>query len=425
MGDIKRRLRLIFKRLRLSEYYYLIKLIKILGSHRYLSVSRVFISSAVLVTVRVLVLFKLFRRPLNKIFIKQQQILIRHPNLVVNPYNLELQQLRVCITYHCNRNCSFCYSRGLQEEFKEHMSLSDFEFLIRWAKSQGWQSLRLLGGEPTVHPEFKTILGIARQQGFSLSISTNGLFDPELNSSFNNCLIEYINFSYPQDQLEPQDMEIFQQNLKKVISKKIPVVLSGIIYPDKDDWRQIIDLAKRYPTKAIVRFSMVLPGHQKHFSPKEFQDHIHDLAKQILHISRYAYKNCVAFYFYRPLLLCMFSPEEIKFLRSISPFLCYSRCPLCLKGNYDVDLRLTVNPDLSCFPCPVLLSKGIKITPEMTRETINQFFKPLIKQLSMQPLMDTCQTCQYFINYKRHLEDASQDLADRTVCQGGCFEYRA
>ena len=121
----------------------------------------------------------------------------------------------------------------------------------------------------------------------------------------------------------------------------------------------------------------------------------------------------------------MFNQEQINFLRSISPFLFYSRCPLCIKGDYDSDLRLTVNPDLSCYPCPVLLFKGIKITPEATRESISEFFKPLIQQVSTQPLMDSCQPCQYFINYKKNLEDKLQDLADRTVCQGGCFQYRA
>jgi len=420
MGDIKRRLRLIFKRLRLSEYYYLIKLIKILGSHRYLSVSRVFISSAVLVTVRVLVLFKLFRRPLNKIFIKQQQILIRHPNLVVNPYNLELQQLRVCITYHCNRNCSFCYSRGLQEEFKEHMSLSDFEFLIRWAKSQGWQSLRLLGGEPTVHPEFKTILGIARQQGFSLSISTNGLFDPELNSSFNNCLIESINFSYPQDKLKLQEFELFRKNLEKTIVRRIPVVLSGVIYPDREDWRQVIDLAKDFRTRIITRFSTVLPGYQKRFNPEEFKRDIDTLASQILSIARYAYKNYVIFFFYRPLLLCMFKSQELKFLKSISPFLFDTICSCsCIDGT-----MVTVNPDLTCSPCPSLFLKGLKITPKITREILSLDFKAKMKHLSIQPFMDSCKSCQYFINYKRHLEDASQGFNNELLCHGGCFRYR-
>lgn len=300
------------------------------------------------------------------------------------------------------------------------MSIDDFEFLARWARSQGWRSLRLLGGEPTVHPEFKTVLDISRQQGFSLSISTNGLFDPELNPSFDKILVESINFSYPQDQLNPQQLEIFHQNLRQNIHKEIPAVLSGVIYPDRDDWRQVIDMAKEFRNEVVVRFSMVLPGHQKSFSAEEFRHHIHSLAKQILSIAHYAYKNYVVFFFYRPLLLCMFKSQELKFLKSISPFLFDTICSCsCVDGT-----MMTVNPDLSCSPCPALFLRGLKITPEITREAIRQDFKTRLKQLSVQPLLDSCQACQFFTNYKCHLENDTLDLAENTVCQSGCFQYR-
>ncbi|MCX5704055.1 MAG: radical SAM protein [Candidatus Omnitrophica bacterium] len=335
--------------------------------------------------------------------------------------NLHHQILRICITYYCNRNCSFCYSQGLQKEFKEHMSLADFEFLCRWARSQGWSSLRLLGGEPTMHPEFRAILDIARQSGFTISISSNGTYEPGIISSLDRALIESINFSYPQDDYRPQEFDFFQMNIKRVVDKKIPVVFSWVIYPDREDWQQIIDLAKKFQRRAIVRFSMVIPGHAKNFDAQVFKKHTQAMAKQILNIAHYAYENYVVFYFYRPLLPCMFNQAQKKFLRSISPFLFDSFCSCsCVEGT-----MLTVNPDLSCSPCPSLFLKGLKIAPDMTRETISQDFKVKLKQLSIQPLMEACQTCQYFINYKHYLEDKSHKFSSEELCHGGCFQYRA
>jgi len=304
------------------------------------------------------------------------------------------------------------------------MSLKDFDFLCHWAKEQGYKSLRLLGGEPTIHPEFKEILDLSRKQGFRVSFSTNGLFNTELNSSLNNSLIESINFSYPQDEIAPDKMGIFRENIKQSIIKRIPVVLSGVIYPYKDSWRQVIDLAKEQLLNIKVRLSMVLPKGEKGHSFDEFRKYSSGLSEQIINAAKYAYKNHVVFYFYRPLLLCMFDQEEIRFLRSISPFLFYSRCPLCLKGNYNIDYRMIVNPDLTCFPCTALFFRSKKIDSKTTRETLNQYFKPTIQQLAHQLLMSSCSSCQYFINYKLHLEDKDQDLADRTVCQGGCLRYR-
>ena len=44
--------------------------------------------------------------------------------------------------------------------------------------------------------------------------------------------------------------------------------------------------------------------------------------------------------------------------------------------------------------------------------------------LFFQSLMDFCRDCRFFANYKSCLKNKPQDLADRTVCQGGCFRYR-
>jgi len=316
---------------------------------------------------------------IDKIKLRRKQRLLNDRSVLVNRTSrIHHQVLRVCITYFCNRDCSFCYSKGLQEEFPQHMSIDNFEFLTRWARLQGWRSLRLLGGEPTIHPQLKTILDIARKHRFTLSMSTNGLFAPELNSYFNRILIESINFSYPQDQV------------------------------------------KSHQNKVIVRFSMVLPGHQKSFSSEEFRHYIHGLARQILNIAHYAYENYVVFFFYRPLLLCMFNSQELAFLKSISPFLFDSICSCsCVEGT-----MMTVNPDLSCSPCPSLFLRGLKITPEITREDIRQDFRARLKQVSIKPLLDSCQTCNFFTNYKHHLENSTLDLAKNIVCQSGCFQYR-
>jgi hypothetical protein len=251
------------------------------------------------------------------------------------------------------------------------------------------------------------------------------LFDPQKNSSLDRPFVRSIAFSYPQDDLPPKEMELFHKNVEHAISRNIQVILSWVIEPGKDNWRQVIDYAARFRTSAMVRFSMVMPGHSKHFTAEEFQDRLKGLAGQILDIAHYAYENDVVFFFYRPLLPCMFDKEQTAFLRSISPFLFYTRCPLCLRGDYDADLKMIINPDLSCYPCTAIAFKGLKLTPDATRESINEYFKPLMRKLTAQPLMDSCRTCGFFINYQRYLENKDQDIAEQSVCQGGCFQYRA
>ena len=102
------------------------------GHRRDLWLGRIFLAQAILNIARRVRSAGFFRVPLERILMKQQQLLVRHPNLVGNVHDRKLQLLSVCVTYHCNRNCKFCYAKGLQDEYKQHMPLSGFEFLARW-----------------------------------------------------------------------------------------------------------------------------------------------------------------------------------------------------------------------------------------------------------------------------------------------------
>lgn len=394
---------------------------EIVNNRRNLSLAEVITSKALIGIIERIESFMSSIGYLDKVYVRHKQKLLQDRSIQVNKASKTHHEiLRVCITYQCNRDdCSFCYSAGLQEEFKDHMSIEDFEFLTHWAKSQGWKSFRLLGGEPTIHPDFKTILDIARKEKFSVSFSTNGLYEPELNSFFDKDLVESINVSYSQSQLLPEQRQVIHHNIQEIVNKKIPLVLSWVMCPDDYGWYRVIDLAKNFRTKTIVRFSMILPGYQRHFTSKELQENLKELAKQSLEIARYAYQNYVAFFFYRPLLYCMFSLTEFKFLQSISPFLFET---LCACSSLEGSCMVTINPDLTCYPCPVLFVKGIKINLQTTRKTIDQFFKTNLKNLVIQPLMESCENCPFFTNYKHWLEDKHFD--NGAICQAGCPQYR-
>ena len=410
---------------KLGGYYPPLLTTALLGHHRRLSAVRAFLALFVVDSVRRLRRFKSLHRALEKVSVKCQQTLMHHPNLLGNPRRGEVQILSVCLTYQCNRACSFCYARGLRDKFKEHMSLADFEFLAVWAKTQGWSRMRLLGGEPTFHPEFGAIMDIAEKHGVAIYITTNGLFASGLNPSIAKSIVRSICFSYPQDGLAPGEMELFLRNFRHAVTAVNIVNLSWVIQPGNDGWRTVIDLASGDRTRIMVRFSLVMPGHSKSFDQAEFYKWREVLARQVVEIARYAREKNVVFAFYRPLLLCMFEPGQLNFLRSISPFLFYTRCPLCLKGEYDTDLRLTVNPDLSCYPCMALAVDGVRLGPGITRDALIARFKPFMREITSRPLMEACRDCRFFANYKKRLDGKFQDLADRTVCQGGCLQYRA
>jgi organic radical activating enzyme len=69
----------------------------------------------------------------------------------------------------------------MQEQPTQDMTLTDFRALIRLAKADRiTPRLKLLGGEPTAHPEFPRVLTILRQEGASACLISNLLFESEM-----------------------------------------------------------------------------------------------------------------------------------------------------------------------------------------------------------------------------------------------------
>lgn len=77
------------------------------------------------------------------------------------------------ITKKCTNSCIFC-----SEKFKLDGSDLPFDKIKRVLKEQkkkGVELLHLVGGEPTLHPDFPAILKFAKALGFKIFIITNGV----------------------------------------------------------------------------------------------------------------------------------------------------------------------------------------------------------------------------------------------------------
>jgi len=81
--------------------------------------------------------------------------------------------LDIAITNWCDRGCSFCYRKS--DESGSHISLTDYEEIIRQAQSIHVFQVALGGGNPNQHPQFPEILRLTRQKyGIVPNYTTNG-----------------------------------------------------------------------------------------------------------------------------------------------------------------------------------------------------------------------------------------------------------
>jgi hypothetical protein len=97
-------------------------------------------------------------------------------------YRRALRKIEIDITYACNLACCNCNRSCAQAPTGQRMSLAQIELFVKEsvARNIKWNRIRLLGGEPTLHPDFDKILAVvlryrnAFSQDTVIQVTTNG-----------------------------------------------------------------------------------------------------------------------------------------------------------------------------------------------------------------------------------------------------------
>ncbi len=97
-------------------------------------------------------------------------------------YSISKDLIEIDLTYACNLSCNNCNRSSPQARSNEHISLEQIKSFIDQsiATKKKWKRIRLLGGEPTLHPQFLAVLELIRKYrdensvGTRIEVATNG-----------------------------------------------------------------------------------------------------------------------------------------------------------------------------------------------------------------------------------------------------------
>src|SRR5262245_29713970 len=75
-------------------------------------------------------------------------------------YSRALRKIEIDITYACNLSCPNCNRSCAQAPTGERMTVEQIDFFLKESIASGikWDRIRLVGGEPTLHPHFHNII---------------------------------------------------------------------------------------------------------------------------------------------------------------------------------------------------------------------------------------------------------------------------
>jgi len=92
--------------------------------------------------------------------------------------------MNILFTNFCNRSCPYCFAKGkliLEKPSScEYIKLKDLKTIVNFLKRSKVGKVGILGGEPTLHPEFKKAVTILIKAGLYLDIFTNGLMKRDI-----------------------------------------------------------------------------------------------------------------------------------------------------------------------------------------------------------------------------------------------------
>ncbi len=102
----------------------------------------------------------------------------------------DMKCIEIDITFECNLNCKGCNRSCGEAPSKEKMSVQDIRKFVQDSIENGikWKVISILGGEPTLHPDFNEIIGIIQKEyadvynhDVKIKVVSNGLTEQSRN----------------------------------------------------------------------------------------------------------------------------------------------------------------------------------------------------------------------------------------------------
>ena len=309
----------------------------------------------------------------------------------------------VLFTTYCNRNCVYCFAKGKVDLNKEkgdpskNLSLQGLEQIIAFYKKSQLRRFVVLGGEPTLHPQFTVLMDrvIAEPNFKSIIVFTNGLLPPTVLDYFANQADDRLrialNLNAPD--IYPSSQWDHINNTLNTLGKMIGLGIN--IYESGQDYTYLIDAIQSYGLAPHIRLGLThpIPGNVNRFARRE---DFPAIAADIVSFAQVARSKNIIFSFDCGFEFCMFSLEQHNELL---------RCGI--KFVSQCDPIVDIGPDLSVWPCfPLQKYVCGNLDTFNYRMDIVDFYENKYKTIKrMGPHLE-CPQCRYRI---------------AKLCSGGCL----
>lgn len=278
------------------------------------------------------------------------------------------------------------------------MSLPEFEQALEYLDRSGIDDARLLGGEPTLHPEFSEFVQIASRRGKRIVVFTHAVMpDSALQSLMaipeEKCSL-IVNMSAVFRELPDVDAqaEKRQRTLVQLGQRAMP----GFTIQTADfDLSQVTQVAKETGMRKIIRLGLALPGagtSNQFVHPKQYRL----IGSRIAQQAELAASQGFILSFDCGFVRCMFSEDELLHLRDYGAEMAWHCSPI-----------LDICPNNKVFHCFSLSDRFVQpFTAQVNAANLHSVFEQQISAYRMAGIFRECANCTYKTSHE---------------CSGGCL----
>lgn len=227
----------------------------------------------------------------------------------------------IMLTYRCNLKCPYCFANEFVNHSRNDISMENFMVALKFLKTSGNKHIGLIGGEPTLHAQFREFLQILLEdeEVESVTIYTNGVcMDTCLEFLPNEKFSLLVNCNSPQDIGKQQFLKI-QNNLDQVFQLNAiwkRVNLGVNLYQNDLDFSYIIELLKRYNLHR-VRMSVTVPNLDEEKNEKSIE-YLKQRKEYVLNFIVTCAENDIAPYYDCNIIpKCVWTDKEMQKIESV------------------------------------------------------------------------------------------------------------
>ncbi len=276
------------------------------------------------------------------------------------------------------------------------ISPSRFGEMLKFLRNSHFPQIRLLGGEPTLHPQFPDLLRLASEEGKKIVIFSNGIMPGKalqaIQDSDNANLIVLININVYFLNLPNIGIKTKIRNVLHKLGKKGQ--LGFTIQNNHLPLAEMMGLIQEFGLAESIRLGLAQPTSRENqfLSARQYPL----IGQKIIDAAEKAMDNDIKFELDCGFVRCMF-PEHLNGACTISEDQAFFSCSPII----DLDLDGSA---VTCFP----LSEEVRMPDALlhTYPEVIQFFNEKLKNLRGLGIFPECSHCTFLKNQE---------------CSGGCL----